>query len=481
MSEQAKTTWKMNLDELIRGTGGKALSQAEKEYSGIGTDTRAALSHKIFFALKGDSFDAHDYLAQAVQSGAAALVVHRKTPELEKILKSVTVIEVDDTLKALQRLANFWRRGFKARVVGITGTNGKTTCKEFTAAILGTKFSVQYSKGSFNNHWGVPISLLSVCPEHQVAVVEMGMNHPGELKDLARIVEADAIVCTMVGRGHLEGVGSIEGVALAKEEIYLYSPAKATRIFNLDNQYTRAMYDRCNQQAGPVLTFAAPGGTKADVSLKVESAGVESLTISGEIRGISGRAEIPVFGRHNVTNLMAASCLALDCGMAPAEIWRALPFCQNTWGRNQWVRLESRARVLFDAYNANPESMKAALENFAALSTPTQGRKIAVLGEMRELGTQAPALHQELGRLAAQCGFDLIWFIGPSQADFAAGLKAGGFSKKSINSASYELNLASQTLPVLDEYDLVLIKGSRGVQLEKVLNELKPVGFQNKK
>ena len=472
----------MTLEDLVSGTEGKVLSQNERNYNGIGTDTRVDLSGKIFFALKGDSFDAHDFLPKAQDAKASAIVVHAIKPEVLKALDGkVTIVQVPDTLVALQKLGNFWRHRVKATILGITGTNGKTTTKEFTAAVLGTKFNVQYSKGSFNNHWGVPISLLSITKEHEIAVIEMGMNHPGELKELSKIVEADALVCTMVGRGHLEGVGSIEGVAKAKAEIYEYAPKDATFIFNLDNEHTRAMFDRFGKSRASekVLKFSQAGGwPDVDVQLEVVSAEEESLHVRGQIQGKPGETTIPVFGRQNITNIMTAACFGLFCGMSPDEVWRALPNCKTVWGRNQWVNLESGARALFDAYNANPESMKAAVENFSKLKA--RGKKIALLGEMRELGHHAPELHLELGRAVGAAGFDEVLFVGPSQAEFAQGLREGGFSKKPILSTRYEQNLALSAVPMLDGEDIVLIKGSRGMELEKALADLKPLNFKPK-
>ncbi len=482
----------MSLEELVAGTEGRVVSQSAREFHGVGTDTRVDLSGLIFFALKGDSFDAHDFLVKAADAKAAALVVHRLPADAKSLEDRVTIVQVDDTLKALQNLGNFWRHEMKARIVGVTGTNGKTTTKEFAAAILGSKLRVQYSKGSFNNHWGVPISLLSIAPEHEVAVIEMGMNHPGELKVLDEIAEPDAVVCTMVGRGHLEGVGSIEGAARAKSEIYEFAPKTATRIFNLENPHTRAMFDKWGRShpVEKVLTFAGTewarengkaGWPELDVSFEAVRVEADSLVVRGEIQGVGGETRVPVFGRQNVTNLMAASCFALYCGLSPADVWAALPLCKTAWGRNQWVALRSGARALFDAYNANPESMRAAVENFAQLSIAPGGKKIAILGEMREMGAHASAVHRELGEVVAKAKFDEIVFVGPSATDFASGLKAGGHLKTPVLSNTYEQNLAVVKLPVLDEKDFVLIKGSRGMQLEKALEDLKPVSFEARK
>ena len=503
-------SWKMALEELVAATEGKVLSQHAREYHGVGTDTRAALGGKIFIALKGDNFDAHDFLERAVASGAAALVVSRLPGGARALLEKTTVIEVGDTLKALQDLGLFWRRKMPARILGLTGSNGKTTTKEFAAALIATKHEVHYSKGSLNNHWGVPLSLLELQPKHELALIEMGMNHAGELTTLMKIAEPDAVLVTMVGRGHLEGLGSVAGVARAKEEVYAAAKPSAVRLFNLENEHTRAMYERyaprlpethtitfagCEyaRERGwlgsadgetdaakePATQSAAHAWPKLDVSLEVVSLEPESMRIRGEIRGVGGETTVPVFGRQNITNLMSAATLALAAGMNPSDIWNAFPKCHTVWGRNQWVKLPSGARVLFDGYNANPESMRAAIDNFSQLKVA--GKKYAVLGEMKEMGEHAATVHRELGREAAKAGFEAISFFGPSRSHFVAGLRAEGFSKNLFESDTYEQNLAPRTLPVLEVGDIVLMKGSRGMQLEMALLDMKPLDFEAKK
>lgn len=475
--------------ELIGGGGLQDLV-----FRGVGTDTRVDLQGLLFFALVGDVHDAHAHLQAAIEKGATGLVVHRALSEAERLsIKTrveasgfpIAIVVVENTLTALQSLSRHWRHKCRAMILGITGTNGKTTTKEFAAAIISTRLKVQWSKGSFNNHWGVPISLLSIAPEHDVAVIEMGMNHLGELKTLSRLVDADAVVCTMVGRGHLEGVGSVEGVARAKSEIYEFAPRRSTFVFNLDNAYTKQML---GQFGGPnadgegrrKLTFSS--GPGADVCLKVDKMTPDSLTISGSIQGVEGRAEVPVFGGHNITNLMAASCLALAAGLSPQEVWAALPLCRSAWGRNQWVRLKSGARCLFDGYNANPESMTAALENARLLKGHFSGKKIAVLGEMRELGEHAGPLHEEIGRLVADVGFDRVVFLGPSFESFKkAYLERGGVLATLTAEAEFRAEIAAQVAKTLAADDFVLIKGSRGMSLENFLKSLDPADFQPKK
>jgi UDP-N-acetylmuramoyl-tripeptide--D-alanyl-D-alanine ligase len=230
-------SWQLSIDELISATQGTALSQINSNFTGVGTDTRANLAGKLFVALRGEAHDAHQYLDKAVQAGAAALLVDKIDPKFETLKEKVSIIQVPDTLKAFQDLGSFWRRKMNLKVIGITGSNGKTTTKEFTAEILSSKFKTHYSKGSFNNHWGVPISLLDITPEHEIAVIEMGMNAFREIETLAKIAEPDIVVVTMVGQTQGGALGGIEGVAKAKEEIYRFAPENALQIFNLDNLY----------------------------------------------------------------------------------------------------------------------------------------------------------------------------------------------------------------------------------------------------
>ncbi len=485
--------WMMTLDQLQQGTGGRILTQHATSFSGVGTDTRVDLKGKIFFALKGDRFDAHEFLDKALDQGASAIVAQRwPIAAVERLKTQATLIEVDDTLRAFQDLSRLWRHQQKARILGLTGTNGKTTTKEFSATILGERFNTACSKGSLNNHWGVPMSLFAIEPHHEVAVIEMGMNRRGEIHDLVRIADPDVVAVTMVGRGHLEGLGTVEEVAKAKEEIYAATQPAATRIFNLDNPFTQKMHRRAlagDYGTGRILTFSsgstvvAPGENSSltDVSMALESAGEDSLSLRGSIAGVEGIARVPVFGAHNVNNLMVAACFGVAVGMSPEEIWKSLPKCQTGWGRNQWVRLASGGKVLFDAYNANPESMKVALQNFAGLSVGHKGRKIGILSEMLEVGPQGESLHRELGEQAARAGFDALYFVGPSEAAFADGVKCSGFKNSLYISNSYEDFLASGQSPVINPSDIVLMKGSRGMQLERILKSWEPLDFQMKK
>jgi UDP-N-acetylmuramoyl-tripeptide--D-alanyl-D-alanine ligase len=459
-----------NVAQILEATGGKALSIVEKGFVGVGTDTRVRLDNKIFIALKGDQFDAHDYLTQAVDMGAKCLIVHSENNITDHLRSKVTVIKVDNTLRALQQMAKYWRKRIKAKVFGITGSNGKTSTKEFAAAILSAQFKVHFSQGSFNNHWGVPLTLLETSKFHEVVLVEMGMNHSGELTQLSKIAEPDVVVCTTVGRAHIGHFnGSLQAIADAKEEIYLSNP-KAVKIFNYDNDYTLKMYERISKLLGAENTVAFSSfSAGSEVSLRATHLNFDGIKIIGHISGVKGESLVPVFGRHNVVNLMAAASIAVVMKMEPELIWASMSRCQSKWGRGQYVRLENGCSVIFDAYNANPDSMAGLIKTIFEINMPEGGRKMAVLGEMFELGENTEKFHYDLGELVGNTDIETIWFLGPSHKAFEAGVKSTGNQKNLILSNNYEEPLALNLKAMLNPLDVVIMKGSRGMKLERVM------------
>lgn len=478
LKNKVEDVWRLKIRDLIKAVDGEVVGRCKLpldfEIKGIGTDTRKELKEKAFIALKGDQYDAHDFLGHALESGASVLILH-KIPTEFKAPDTIMVIQVKDTLKALQNLAGFWRKKNKFTVLGVTGSNGKTSTKEFARAILEPEISTYASLGSLNNHWGVPMSLLSAGPHHKVIIQEMGMNHSGEITELAKIARPDVTVVTMVGQSHIGELGSQLAVAQAKEELYLAEP-QSIQIFNIDNEFTIEMHKRSEKakRAKRWITFSS--FRKADVVLRAEKLLPLGIWVTGEIQGVKGQVEVPVVGRHNVTNLMAASAMALAIGIKPEVIWKNLPLCRSAWGRNQVVTLKQNTKVLFDGYNANPESMAAAIKNLFEMDC--QGQKVAVLGEMKELGALSVAAHRELGGLVARCGFDIVWFMGEHYRDFKAGIETEGFSKTLFVSEGYEEALALKVRGMLNPNDIAVIKGSRSMKMEQVLLRWDPVDFK---
>lgn len=476
-------TWSLNKNEILSNLNVRVIREPKlHEFSGVSTDTRKSNSNKIFVALKGDAHDAHSYLQKAKESGAALLLIHKELADTD--LNNIDISDwdcgiyyVDDTLLALQKLGLYWRKKQNVKVIGITGTNGKTSVKEFLYTIMQTKFSVHASQGSFNNHWGVPISLLELQNEHRWMISEMGMNHSGELSVLCKIAEPDIVIVTNVGRGHLEGLKTVENVAKAKEELFLNASPNATRIINLDNPYTKAMEARVPSTA-KILRFSKEDNKNVDVCLKLSNMGLGGIEVEGRIANESSKVKVPVFGEHNLYNVMAAAALALAAGMSAKEIWQALPNCKSYWGRNQIVELKRGSTVIFDAYNANPESLDALLENIN--KTQVKGKKYLILGEMRELGEAAESEHYNVGKKAGELSCENILFMGPSADAFEQGVKASGFKNKLVVSKLYEEALAKNLASMLNQDDIVFIKASRGMQFERALIALEPLNFSTK-
>jgi len=412
----------------------------------VWTDTRSIQAGDCFVALQGERFDAHDFLPAAVESGASALVVSR--PATTAGL-GVPVYVVPDTLEALGRLAAFRRSSWGKTVVGVAGSNGKTTSKELIRAALGTTLTVHATTGNLNNLIGVPQTLLSIPDEADVAVVEMGMNVPGEMDRLQAMTRPDIAVVTCVAEEHLEGLGSIEGV-LREESIAFRGAcvgiAPATQ---------------------PEVVDAAKRLASRAVSAGLESGDLraERWGLDGEGRGwmeVAGvRVALPVRGRHNLQNAMLALAVAAECGVSLADAASGLA---NTTIPGMRVQLESHgdATLVNDAYNASPASMRAALDLLGALDASRQ--RVAVLGTMRELGSHSDRLHDEVARYALASAADVI----AAQGEMAAALRRVGGDGRVIGAAELD-ELWRQLEPRLRSDAIILLKASRGVRLERLV------------
>lgn len=469
-------TWTLSTDELAKIVGGEVLSDSGKTCQGLGTDTRQELEGQLFIALKGDSFDGHNFLVQATEKGAATLLIESRPnqPQL-KASQAYSIVQVPDTLQALQILAHWWRKKCGWKVLAITGSSGKTTTKNILRDILKTEMNIYTSEKNFNNHWGVPFTLLSAPADVQVVITEMGMNHLGEIKRLCEIAQPDAVVCTMVGQAHIGNLGSLENVAQAKEEIYLNS-LSATQVFNIDNASTIFMQEKAEQRNQERIITFSNHREGADIRLRVTDMGIDSIRLAGTILGVDGEAELPLFGRHNVINVMSAVGLASATGLSSHKIWEGMKFVEKSaWGRNQKVSLKSGATVLFDGYNANPESMAVLIRNLFEIYI--EGKKIAVLGDMFELGDKSDEAHEALGEMVGNTDYDIVWFIGEQAPQFEAGLKMSGFSKTYFISTTYEEELALKIASMLEQQDIVVVKGSRGMKLERAIQAWDPVDF----
>ncbi|MBN8535944.1 MAG: UDP-N-acetylmuramoyl-tripeptide--D-alanyl-D-alanine ligase [Deltaproteobacteria bacterium] len=446
--------------------------QAERtEFLEVASDTRKDLKGKLFFALRGENFDAHQFLEKAIEQGAAGLVIDKseKFDEIKEKSKSITVFLVKDTLTALQSLAHEYRLALGTKIISITGSNGKTTAKEFTAQVLSVFFKTHFNSGSYNNHWGVPFSLLALKPEHEIGIIEIGMSHPHEIEKLVKIACPQIVVCTMVGNAHIEHFGTVEKIAEAKEEIYKYSDPNGIKIFNLDNEHTYKMYVKYGFNRSQAFTFST-NRKEADVFMKVNEFKIDSLTIEGSILGVKNTIQVPIFGEQNITNIMVAATIAIALRVQPERVWDSLKGLSTNWGRNQFLQSDIGGKILFDGYNANSDSMKSLLLNFSKLKT--RGKKIAVLAEMLEQGDMSAECHKNLGIQVANSGFDIVFFYGKPWKEFKEGVDSVNKSQNIFYYPDFNNEMITKIKELETSESLICIKGSRGMKTERVVQGL---------
>jgi len=453
---------RFSLEELMKGSGGRLVSgSAAGELKGVSIDSRTLRSGEAFVAIRGHRLDGHDFCADALRKGAGALVV--ADPATVPPTRAVPVILVDDTTLALQRLARFHRARFELPVVAITGSNGKTTTKELTAAVLSVRFRVLKSEGSLNNQWGVPLTLLRLAPEHEALVIEIGMSALGEIAALAAIAQPTIGVLTNIGPVHLEFLGSLEAVQKAKGELVRTIGPEGTVVLNADDPLVLAL---AKEARGRVVTFGF------EASAHVRARGVardkSALAFTLVIGVSSAPVSLPLAGRHNVSNALAAAAVGSLFGLAPREIAEGLGRARPAAHRLTWIDAGG-TMILDDCYNANPSSVAAALET---LVEEPGVRTIAVLGDMLELGAAAEAAHLEVGRLAARLGVERLYGFGPLSRSTVSGARAAGLL--TAHAVSDLETLIEEIRREVQPGDRILIKGSRGMKMERILERLVP-------
>lgn len=452
---------RMDVRTVAEITGGHLMQNgASVELQGISTDSRTLQPGDLFIPLRGDRYDGHDYLTQAIQRGAAACLSEEMIGGL-----LVPVIKVNDTLKALGDLAAAVRRKFAGPVIGITGTSGKTTCKEMLAAVLSHLGPGLKSSGNFNNLIGVPLTLFGLQPEHHWAVIEMGMSARGEIARLTEIAAPNLGLITNVGAGHLQNFEGLTGVARAKGELFIGLPAGGFALINVDDPEIMML---------PVANGVRKVffGTGREAGIRAEEVTVHNGSVSFTlvIDGAGQRVVLPLPGRHNVANALAAAAAATVLGVGPRQIAAGLAAFQPCPGRMELIELPGDIVLLEDSYNANPLSVHAALDALNDLGSG--GRRVAVLGDMLELGASARELHQQIGALVGNRA-DWLFTFGQLAEEIARGARESGMPGERIWSASSHGELVARLRGILQAGDLVLIKGSRGMRMEKVTAALR--------
>ena len=431
--------------------------------TGYSIDSRTIRDGELFFAVNGERFDGHDFTAAAFERGAvAALVSRARVASLPDAVLVRPLLIAEDPLIALQSLAAHVRRQWGKRVVAITGSAGKTTTKEAVAAALAAKFNVLKSQGNLNNGYGLPLQLLRIDPEHDVAVIEMGMNHAGEIAALARIATPDWGVITNIGTAHIENFAEGQaGIARAKFELIAALPANGVAFLNCDDAYA-AQFGR--DFHGRVVYFGR--GPCADPQIIAADEDLEGLHVRFRSGEKQGSFTLRLLGAHNAMNAMAGLAVAIEAGVDPGAAAQALSTLTAGDKRGQIIEVRG-ATILNDSYNSNPEALRSMIGTLAA--RPARGRRILVAGEMLEMGEHGPALHIDCGRAAAAAGLDVVVAVQGNAEHLATAACAGGVPSVFLRDAA----TAGQWLvDNLRAGDVVLVKGSRGVHLERAIDVL---------
>ena len=459
---------RLRLDEIAGITGGTILQgPPERSFESYGIDSRRAAPGGLFFAVRGKR-DGHDFVADAAGNGAAGAVIARPVDVADP---SFGLVLVGDTVAALQALARDVLARRPARVVGVTGSVGKTTTKEFTAALLAPRYRVLKSEGNYNNHLGLALSLLRLGCDDAIAVLEMGMSAPGEIRALTRIAPPDVAVITNVSPVHLEFFAGLEEIALAKREILDGARPGATAVLNGDDPMVMAV---SGGFAGRKVLF----GRSAACDVRAEALaakGFDGFEIALRYGRESGRVTLPCLNEASVADFLAAAGVCLALGLVLDEIVPVVPALRPFAMRGAVVETAGGVRVYDDSYNSNPQALEAALASLAGLPA---GRKVAVLADMLELGEGGPDFHRRAGETLAGAGWDVLVAVGLLAAHIADGAADAGTPPGAIHRFADAGAAAAAIAGIVRDGDLVLVKGSRGMRMEAVVEALRARGME---
>ncbi len=447
---------KLTLSRVAEFSQGNGSFDRAAIAEGYSIDTRTLQPGDLFFAIKGERLDGHDYVEAALRAGAVAAIVARD--ELHRFPDALRLIAVANTTLALQHLGAAARRLWGKKLIGVTGSAGKTTTKECIAHVLGAQFQVLKSLGNLNNHFGLPMQLLRLEPQHQIAVIEMGMSHAGEITTLAQIAAPDEGVVTNIGLAHLESFGTQAGIARAKYELIESLPAGGHAFLNADDPYA-CQFGRDFHGKVTLFGIQHPSDYRAE-NLQLRGALGSEFEIAGP--GFREAAVLPLIGQHNVLNALVAVAVAAEHGVQPSDAVARLASL-NAGDRRGEVRQVAGAIVINDCYNSNPQALNSMVSALA--QTPAR-RRIVIAGEMLELGESAPELHRECGRHMAASKIDFVVGVRGNGAYIAEGAASSGVASEFAESPEKAGEWLANNLR---EGDAVLLKGSRGVGLERAL------------
>ncbi len=459
----------MRVEQLLIATGGiLAAGSPNMEFHGAVADSRNAKGGELFVALPGIRSDGHNYVQAAVKAGAAAVMVSK---DVGFNVGAAAVIRVDDTLKALQAAALSHRLSWSGRVVGVTGSVGKTGTREICASILSERYNVLRSEKNYNNEIGVPLTLLALSKGIEVAVIEMGMRGSGEIAALACLACPEVGLVTCIGETHLEHLGSVENIARAKAELVQALPADGTAVLPADDPYLNLLKKASSSRC---ITF----GLDAAADIRGENISEEESGISFDICSDEDcvRVFIPLPGRHNVLNSLAAAAVAVSLGVSLDECTAGLAGLKGSSMRLEMLQSNEGFRIISDVYNAGPASTKAAIDVLSGIKAK---RRIAVLADMLELGSASNRLHREIGAYVVERGTDILFTYGSEAAEIGLGAAAAGMNEREIYHFSAKAELAAALLATVASDDVVLVKGSRGMAMEEIVGILLKPGVRN--
>jgi len=465
----------MGLREAAQATGGSFSGVGQDEdrrvFVGVSTDSRTIAAGELFVALRGENYDGHDYVVAALARGAAAAMVDASwVDKHEEVSRGLPFLITADTRLALGNLARYWRGRFALPLIAVTGSNGKTTVKEMCATILreqaradgyDPELAVLATSGNLNNDIGMPLMLLRLRLVHRAAVIEMGMNHPGEISYLTDIARPSVALVNNAQRAHLAGLGGLTEVARAKGEIFAGLAEGGTAVINVDDPFAALWWEMAGNHA--VIGFGL--NEAAEVSAKYTAHALGGVLQLATPRG-AAEVQLKVPGRHNAMNALAATAATLALGVDLAAVVAGLSGYAGVKGRLQCLPAQGGAALIDDSYNANPDSVCAAIDVLAALP----GKKILVLGDMGEVGEAAAQVHDEIGGYAKSMGLDRLFTLGEHAATAARNFGGGGAHFKNVAS------LIEALRPLLDRETTVLVKGSRFMKMERVVEAIAEKG-----
>lgn len=448
----------ITLQEVAAACNGKLFGDPDIQITSIVTDSRKADKGSLFAAIKGARVDGHRFIHAVAQQGAVcALCEEAPTTDIAYIL-------VESTLVALKGIAEYYRSLFSIPFIGITGSVGKTSTKEFISAVLAQKYNVHKTSGNFNNELGVPLTLFGLEADHEVAVIEMGISGFGEMTRLSKMVRPDISVITNIGYCHLENLGDRDGVLRAKTEMFQYLKDGGTIILCHDDDKLRTVTDYHGIR--PIFYGTGNDEYRAE---NIEEMGLDGIgctlihhaRMDDSVADVRIDVTIPTMGRHNVLNALCAMAVGTQLGLSPDEIKRGLESFQNVGSRNHIIKTNAYT-IIDDCYNANPTSTKAGLDMLSRLS----GRRVAVLGDMKELGWEELALHREVGAYAKEIGIDMLIAVGPLSEATAVGFGDGAYYYHDVDSCIDKIK------KLLHSGDTVLVKASHSMQFERIVEAL---------